>query len=226
MSCWICGNDGTTGEHLIKASDLKYYFGNVTTKDPVYFNKDERSWVMQSINSKFVKSDAKICNSCNSDKSQPFDKDWELLSKYIHDNFNQLASNKKIKLSNVFPGRKTEAMLNVHLYFCKLFGCRLAAETTPLKLEPFREAITNTTACDNLFIEIGRWDPKNRTAGISSIQAIEESGKPIVVWWFYIVGNVAVYISFCFKPEIKKLIKNCWHPNSIGKYVSFYSQIR
>ncbi len=224
MYCWICGEEGTTGEHLVKASDLKSYFGNVTTEDPVFFNKDSRSWTMQSTNSKFVKSDAKICNSCNSNVTQPFDKDWEILSKYLQDNIKQLNSNKKIKLSNVFPGRKSEAMLNVHLYFCKLFGCRLASEDTPLDIEPFKDSINSVSSYDNLYIELGSWEPKNKNAGITSIQAIEEAGEPVVVWWFYIVGKVAVYVSFCAKPEIKKLIKNCWHPDSLGKYVSFCRQ--
>jgi hypothetical protein len=27
MKCWICGNEAQTGEHLIKASDMRAIFG-------------------------------------------------------------------------------------------------------------------------------------------------------------------------------------------------------
>ncbi len=221
MRCWICGEEGNTGEHLIKASDLRYYFGDITNKEPVYFQKGEKSWEMQSANSKYVKSEAKICNSCNSNKTQPYDKDWEILSKYMQNNHSRLLSNGKIKISNVFPGRKSEAMLNVHLYFCKLFGCRLAAEDTPLHLEPFKSSINGTKPCANLYIEFGSWDISNKFAGITSIQALEVNGRPAVVFWFYIIGRVAVYVSYIKKLEITRLKKNCWHPSSITKDVSF-----
>ena len=224
MSCWICGQEAKTGEHLVKASDLRYYFGQVTTQQPVYFHMGDRRWTMQSTNSKYVKSEAKICNSCNSDKTQPFDKDWALMSQYLQDNFAQLSSNGKIKLANVFPGRKSEAMLNIHLYFSKLFGCRLASEDTPLSLEPFRQAINLNQQCNNLFIKFCTWEPTNKCAGITSIKAVEKDNAPIVVWWFYIIGKVAVYVSYNFNPEIKKLTRRCWHPDRLEKYVEFKQQ--
>ena len=42
MKCWICGDDANSGEHMIKASDLKSLFGHVTQMAPLYFHTDEK----------------------------------------------------------------------------------------------------------------------------------------------------------------------------------------
>ena len=43
MYCWICGDNATTGEHILKASDLKSEFGDVSQQNPLYLNSKEKS---------------------------------------------------------------------------------------------------------------------------------------------------------------------------------------
>jgi hypothetical protein len=38
MRCWICSDEADSAEHLIKASDLRALFGNVSQKNPIYFH--------------------------------------------------------------------------------------------------------------------------------------------------------------------------------------------
>jgi hypothetical protein len=222
MNCWICGEDGKTGEHLVKASDLKFLFGNITQMKPIYFFKSNKSpRRLQSINTNFVKSKAKICAQCNGAKTQPFDKDWQTLSEYIQKNYAQLRSNKNIKLKNVFPGRVAEAMLNVHLYFCKLFGCRATSEEIPIDIASFADAIKSVKPNDKLYIRFEVWNPKNKIAGVSKIQTVAVSNVVKDAFWYYIIGNIVVCISFNGLPAESKLNKTSWHPSKLGQYVSF-----
>lgn len=224
MNCWICNKKGTSGEHLVKASDLRYYFGRITTNEPMYFNRDGRSWKMQSDDSKYVKADALICNNCNNSLTQPYDKAWESLSYYLQSNFETLRNNRRIKISNIFQGNSKAQLLNVHLYFVKLFGCRLASESTPIDISSFSTSVKESSAHSKIFISIGWWEPKIKNAGISNIEAIEANGKTVVAYWFYVVGRVAVYILYCETPDNKNLLKHCWHPNSIKKHIDFVNQ--
>ena len=38
MNCWICGSSAQTGEHLIKASDMRSIFGHIRQSRPVYLH--------------------------------------------------------------------------------------------------------------------------------------------------------------------------------------------
>ncbi len=42
MKCWICGDEGTTGEHIIKASDLNSLYQDVSQNRPLFLHTEER----------------------------------------------------------------------------------------------------------------------------------------------------------------------------------------
>ncbi len=135
MKCWICGNKGNTGEHLLKASDLKAHFGHVSQKKPLYFNTDGKKKIkLGSKKGQRLKSKAVICNSCNSNLTQPYDKAWEKLSAYLRTNWTALNKTKKLDLSKVFPGSSKKSLLDMHLYFVKLFGCRIIENNIPIDI--------------------------------------------------------------------------------------------
>lgn len=224
MDCWICNEKGTSGEHLVKASDLRYYFGKITTKEPLYFNREGRCSKMQSAVSTYVKAEALICSSCNNSLSQPYDKAWENLSCYLQENFQNLKNNKRIKISNAFRFNSNAQLLNVHLYFVKLFGCRLASESTPIDISSFSKSIKESIAHPQIFISIGWWEPKIRNVGISDIEAIEAKGKTVVAYWFYVVGKIAVCVTYCENLDKKNLLEHCWHPHDVKKYIDFVHQ--
>ena len=123
MKCWICGKLGTTGEHLIKASDLRSYFGEVSQEIPIYFHTSEKkNFPVGSIKkSKSLKSDALICNECNSSRTQLYDKAWERLSGYLSANWQETLAARQFNLTNIFTGKVRESLLYIHLFFVKLF---------------------------------------------------------------------------------------------------------
>ncbi len=222
MNCWICGEDGTTGEHSVKASGLRALFPVKTSKEPVYFHKNKRNpQKLQKVgNNKFVKSEAKLCAHCNGAKTQPFDNDWQALSEHVRRNYRQLRANRRIKLKNVFPGRTKRAALNVHLYFAKLYGCRATSEELPIDTASLATAINETKANPKLHIRLEVWDPKTKLAGVSKIESKTQGGVRDT-YWYYVIDNIVVCVSFNdFKPS-NRLNKSHWHSQGSGKYIDF-----
>ena len=102
MKCWICGNEGDSGEHLVKASDIRNYFGNISIDSPVYTHNDyKRNIPIRSIKSNRFKSKALICKYCNNTRTQPHDRAWESLSNYILHNYPKSNSVKRINLTHL-----------------------------------------------------------------------------------------------------------------------------
>jgi len=72
QNCWICGAPSTTGEHIIKKTDLKSEFGRVTQQAPLYFHREGgRSKRFGSFNAKVLKSP--LCEKCNTSHTQRHD---------------------------------------------------------------------------------------------------------------------------------------------------------
>lgn len=220
MKCWICGDEGTTGEHRTKATDLRALFGEITQKSPIYFHTSGiKNIPVGSSKSDRFKSNAKICSRCNGSLTQPYDKAWEKLSSYLLGNFSQIAKNGRINLSKVFPGATGQALLNVHLYFVKLFGCLIVEHDVPIDIAPFAHAIKERTAHKNVFLAFG---PRlgvmsHRFAGITPINAVNKNGVPVFACWFYIVGAMAVDVIYSAEMEYMRAVRTFWHPDNATK---------
>lgn len=218
MNCWICGANNITGEHLVKLTDLKSVFKNVSTHKPVFKKGNNRSWKIQSLDSKFFKSKT-ICAACNNATSKPFDKAWEKISKYLSDNTKHLKVNGRVKLSNVFPGEVNKSLVLIQLYFVKIFGCRIAEAGKNDCLAEFSQSIRNTTENLNVFLCIGWWEPKYKNTGISEIKSVNVNGKIHMLYWYYIVNDIVVYIAYV-KNGVNPT-RGCWLPHNAGKVISF-----
>ncbi|MBB5498653.1 hypothetical protein [Paraburkholderia sp. MM5384-R2] len=85
MECWICSAEGAaTREHLAKASDLKALFGKPSQAKPLFFNANHqpsrphrRNLKVGSLKSDTLKFAHRICLTCNSKRTQPYDYAWE-----------------------------------------------------------------------------------------------------------------------------------------------------
>jgi hypothetical protein len=76
MKCWICGSEANSGEHVIKASDLKDVFGNITQKNPIYTHtRLRKNQPIRGIKSDTLKYSARICARCNNELTQPHDRE-------------------------------------------------------------------------------------------------------------------------------------------------------
>jgi hypothetical protein len=222
MNCWICGNAGNTGEHLIKASDLRSQFGKVSQNFPLYYHtSDKKNIPVGSTNSKRLKSKALICNTCNSSTTQPYDKAWEKLSIYLRNNICRLNKNGNINLSKVFPGTVKKSMLDVHLYFLKVFGCIIVENEVPISINEFGNCILQREAHKNIFIAFGQNPSTSKInhAGFTPVHSVNKDDKSVFASWGYVVENIAVNIIYADEFKNPVVMKNTWHPSMVQKHL-------
>lgn len=122
--CWICRkNEARTGEHMIKKSDLKSLLGKNVQSRPFYYSDAFRAnRIVQSIKSEILMSPVPICAECNNERTQAHDLAWEWMSGWLRTNPQSFRVGDRIRPNPIFPYDTRRQMLNVHLYFLKLFG--------------------------------------------------------------------------------------------------------
>jgi hypothetical protein len=211
QDCWICGTPSTTGEHIIKKTDLKLEFGRVTQQEPLYFHRgDDKSKRFGSFDAKVLKSP--LCAECNNSSTQPHDRAWEKLSTFLRTR--KLEQRTITRVSDIFPDSPTQQMLNVHLYFVKLFGCRIVEPGgPPIDSRAFSNAILNGTAHPHLYLRLGCIVPfpeGKEIAGFSQVYAIRHADGSSLFCWLYGVGRMGVQVLHA--TNVASLPQEVWHP--------------
>jgi len=223
MKCWICGKEAKTGEHRVKASDLRIYFGRVTQQTPLYTHTNERKNIpIGSLKSDRLKSDALICNRCNSALTQQYDKAWEKLSNHLNTNWLQLQRSQQVDLSKVFPGSRRKSLLNVHLFFLKLFGCMVVEHAVPIDVKEFSHCLQTQTPHPRVYLAFGQTpgESKKKLAAITPIQAVNDHrDRTIFATWLYIVGNVSVNVIYNEVAGNNNVLSRTWHPSNASKII-------
>ncbi|MGZ8225061.1 MAG: hypothetical protein ACXWT3_00290 [Methylococcaceae bacterium] len=222
MNCWICGDNANSGEHKIKASDLKSIFGHVSPKKPLYFhNEKKRNQRILGIKADRLKFLKTICNHCNEVRTQPHDEAWKKLSNYLRIRQPLFCQNDLIYLNKPFPESPTQSMLNVHLYFIKLFGCMIVEHSIPLDIKPFSQSILLGKPHSNVWLSFMTTQEHSpiKTVGWSQVETAQIDGKIKCATWLYIIDRFAVRIMYAEPTEYRKGLIDAWHPSSVGKHV-------
>ena len=220
MRCWICGDEGDSEEHILKASDVRGYFGTISQDKPVYFHSEnKRNIPVGSAKANRLKSKGLICKKCNNQLTQSHDRAWEILSIYLRRNWTNIVKSKRLNLSKIFPGMVRKQTVNVHLYFVKLFGCRIAEYRIPIDLSGFSKAILDGEPNEHVFLVFGQtpMSLKTKHAGITEVHSVDVGGKSIGAAWIYTLGDLSVKVFF--SPIVKKgpALANAWHPHNRSK---------
>jgi hypothetical protein len=215
--CWICGGPATTGEHKTKRSDLRSAFGIPTQDNPLYLhNAEGRNRRIGSLDAKVLKSPGKICLYCNSTRTQPHDRAWEKLSEALRTWTPAIGPGSIVRTKRIFPYNTAREMLNVHLYFVKLFGCHIAGNDIPLDISGFAYAIMNQTAhpCVYLKFGCGRMFAGRLMTGMSDIWIDPPSpgGSSRLATWFYDIEAVNINVMFAVGGEGLQKLVGVWHP--------------
>lgn len=222
MNCWICGEKADSGEHRTKKSDLGMVFQDVSVDSPIYTKTEYGKFVkISSLDSDRFKFRAKICQHCNSTRTQPFDKAWEKLSEHLQFHTDLLRERDRLSLHKVFPGSTKKSLLYVHLFFLKIFGCLIIEHDVPIPIRVFSDAILNQTEHPQIYIGVG-YLQKKREKNIVQISPIEtvknnEDGLTHFVSWQYLVKDVFVDICYSFRPEYTKILRHSWQPSGVTK---------
>lgn len=212
--CWICGDEGDTGEHLIKKSDLLSYFGIPSQNSPLFLSNHKKKNVrIGSFNNDRLKSPARICAKCNNQRTQPYDKAWENLS-YALKNCTPPIGPRSIFRANehtAFPCDTQAFMRRVHLYFVKLFGCHIVTGDIPIDITGFSKAILKKSFHPKVFLKFGINNPCS--VGMSDVCTQQVNGSCVFATWFYEIGSIAVNVMYSDDGIERNGLEDSWHPN-------------
>lgn len=73
-----------------------------------------------------------LCQSCNGNRSQPFDRAYDDYSEFLWHHSDEMWNWEGIPMESVFGDRWPEKQLNLGRYFAKHFGCRITEEGLPV----------------------------------------------------------------------------------------------
>ena len=122
-----------TAEHRFKASDIRRAI-RLSQQQPAYLqiNVQATNKEIGSAKAKALQFSKSLCGYCNNTRTQPYDRAWERLSEYIRTNWRQIRERRSLDLAVPFPGAIERGTLDVHLFFLKLFGCKVVQDREPI----------------------------------------------------------------------------------------------
>ncbi len=222
MKCWICGDTATTKEHLLKVSDLKSHYGHVSPNHHLYFHTvNKKNNPLLSVKDKRLVCRAKICAKCNNERTQPYYRAWEIFSEYVRDNWDAIAKTGKIDLTKIKKGATRKLALNIHLYFVKLFGCRIAENYVPIDINKFSNCILNAQAHDEVTLVVFETPATTRltVAGLTEIHTQNVGAITEKAAWIYTIGPASIRIGYHAKSSSRLAWPHAWHPNKPSKII-------
>ncbi|HDU4153950.1 TPA: hypothetical protein RFO28_003153, partial [Legionella pneumophila] len=126
--CWLCGDIATTREHRIKKTTVNYLF--LYEKNPT-ITVGKKIKKLQSPNSGLIKYDYNLCQKCNCERTQPFDRAYEKFFEYLIQNQKSILKNRRVKVADLEIDQQ-----NLFKYFIKSFCCMVdSSHTKPVPKE-------------------------------------------------------------------------------------------
>lgn len=212
--CWICGHSADSAEHMVKASDARQIFGDITQNSPIYrHSSDQPNLLVRGLRSNNIKFSSSICRDCNNSRTQPHDKAWEKLSQGMRMLDPTLPPGAIIPLKSIFRENIGRQMRNVHLYFTKLLGCATVENNAPLPVHEFALSIKTEVPHPNIrliFIFIAPGSSRYKIQ-VGPIKTSKAMGR-ISANWYYIVGTVGVAVSYTELNSARLTRDVGWHP--------------
>jgi len=235
MRCWICGACADSREHKIKKRDLVRDVGK--GRRFYYHDRRKNNSLVQGLNSNQVKFDKIICHSCNTNLTHPYDSSWDRMSEYLYYNIHNYIRKKYMRCNAIFPYDTKYNMLNVYLFFAKLFGCNVKQHDIPIDLNVLAYAVKNRNSVSNLYLRFGMFCPWDHrvSAQITDMEAAHDknSGSLVAATWFYCLRSasrdcaLAVNVTWVAQLSDHVRLHGAWHPR-LGaqrmKLTSFHDQ--
>ncbi len=174
-----------------------------------------------SLKSDTLKFTHRICLTCNSALTQPYDYAWELCSQELRAAVPRLLTKGSFRANWLFPYDTRRAMRSVHLYFTKLFGCLVVEGGMPIDIAPFSQAITSGCPHPHLYIAFGHLSLPIAMAGGSDVHTAQLEGKVAFATWLYHVGDLAVNVMYALPGQQREGLKVAWHPHMGAQRLRF-----
>jgi len=225
MKCWICEAEADTHELLVKESDLGVFFKDVPPKRPIVLQSDKRRNhpLCGSKLNKLKTTNRVICRRCDEKKTDHFDHAWSDVLQYFQQHWSFIKKSRSVKLQKIFHEKHSKLSLSFHLYFVKLFGCRIMDENLPIDIKDFSKSVSEEKPHPRIFLNFFyRNLPSHSTlhVGPSSILRKENNGQCEEASWTYTLGELDIQIVwFKNKPTLHQ--PKTWHPDQHNKMISF-----
>jgi hypothetical protein len=212
--CWICDRyEANSGEHKTKRSDLLAVLGEPTQEEPFYYSDLERlNRPVGSLDAKILKAPIRICTECNTTRTQPHDRAWEHMSKWLRERQPPLKVGGLQRGNRIFPQNTRKEMKNVHLYFLKLFGCMICEAKAngydlPIDIAPFSTAIMSGRPHSEVYLQFGKYDDG---VGRSNLKCWSTKWG-VLAGWLYKLEPIAVSVMFAQASRWDP-VPDIWHP--------------
>ena len=223
MSCWICGNSADTGEHMIKAADLKALFGPTSQNKPLFrqINSNSQEKV-PGCRSEKLKFRTRLCACCNNTRTQSHDKSWEALSTYLRKRNPLVRPGDVVRVSHAFKSGVRPGFLGVHLYFAKLTGCLVLDAGVPLDIQSLADAILQNSSHPHLYLSFLVLTDRrvHRHAFVTPIETIAVGGELSGAQWYYLTGRIGVHVIYAKALHNREKRIHLWHPSNSEKTIT------
>ena len=128
VKCWICGGVFNSREHKFKRSDLVRSSATWAPGDRPYFVGSGGRRRIPSADSRIATFGKVLCGDCNSARTQPFDRAYEVFSEWVNSANHNIMAMPQLDFSCIYGADFETAVLNLQKYFVKHLGCRLASD--------------------------------------------------------------------------------------------------
>ncbi len=147
----------------------------------------------------------------NNARTQPFDKAWEQLAKYIDSSSTQ---GKWAKGDRIFNMNARSSFLNIHLYFLKLFVCDYLDSGHLIETTEFANCLMNKRAHPDFYLRFFKSDEMSFPTSVEASEHIAEfeGTKLQYATWIYIAGRAEVMLIFNPSKKRTEGMRNAWHP--------------
>lgn len=220
-TCWICGAEADSAEHMVKASDFRAMLPHVSQEAPAYrHSREKRNEPVKGANATILKFKPSLCSYCNNTRTQPHDRAWSKLTEGIRHARPPIRAGHRLPLKVIFGASFKDSMLAVHLYFTKQLGCYAVEYGVPVNVLALAHSIMSGTAEPNLRLVFVRIPKGSMRAVIqtSHIEAANVDGRTVAARWWYIVGELGV-LAVYKEPQAAHIgmsVRRGWHPTDVS----------
>jgi hypothetical protein len=226
-TCWICGCEGASREHLTKVTDLKRLPFQISQSKPAYYHTKSKSNIpiKNWKTAPWLKSRKKsMCPRCNGTRTQPFDRAWESLSKKLSSIFEQRPFPSYIYANSVFEGPFVRGRNCVQLFFLKHLVTRLIDEgkQDDIDIDMAARCILNIRPHPSLYLIFGYRMQGHGTAGLSEIQEAYDNVDCSVARLFYDyrIDKLSIRVIYLRQPKLRPFYnREMWHPAKISSRI-------
>lgn len=199
-NCWICGHPADTGEHRFKASDIRRLM-RLSQAKPAYLqtNMQATNKEIGSAKSKALQFSKSLCGDCNHARTQAYDRAWERLYDYIRSSWVEIRMRGSLDLAVPFGNavERQSAALDVHLFFLKLFGCKIVQDQEPIDVSTIAACILTRQAHPEISLYLANgWRDRRILAFESDVYKMWHRVPRRLdgALWGYVVRPIAVKV--------------------------------